>query len=124
MPALLSSTQTETLGHVRHCCQALHDKKAENISVLFLGSKSSIADFFIIATGTSDPHLRALSGAVEQAMSELPVDVLGRDRSPGNGWMVVDAYDFIVHLFTDEMRQHYNLEGLWKDAELIQLELS
>jgi len=123
MPAL-SSTQTEILNHVRHCCQALHDKKAEDITVLFLGSKSSIADFFIVATGTSDPHLRALSGAVEDALKEVSVDVLGRDRSPGSGWMVVDAYDMIVHLFTDEMRRHYNLEGLWKDAERIQIELS
>ncbi len=123
MPASISSTQTQTLELVRHCCQALYDKKAEAITVLDLGGKSSIADYFIIATGTSDPHLKALTGAVEMALKENRAEVLGRDRSPGSGWMVVDAYDFIVHVFTDEVRRHYNLEGLWKDAEKVELEL-
>lgn len=123
MPATLSSTQIETLDHVRHCCQGLSDKKAESIKVLFLGERSSIADFFVIASGTSDPHLRALSNAVEESLKEENVPILARDRSPGTGWVVVDAYDFIVHLFTDEVRAHYNLEGLWKDAELVELDL-
>lgn len=122
MPATFSPTQTQTLDHVRHCCAALADRKAESIKVLYLGEKSSIADFFVLASGTSDPHLRALSNAAEKALKEDGVDILARDRRPGTGWVVVDAYDFIVHLFTEEVRAHYNLEGLWKDAELIELD--
>lgn len=123
MASSVANTETDILTHVRTCCQALYDKKAENITVLDLEGISSIADYFVIATGTSDPHLRALSGAAEDALREEGVRVLGRDRTPGTGWMVVDAYDFIVHLFTPETRRRYNLEGLWKDAEPVQVEL-
>jgi ribosome-associated protein len=118
-----TQTAPSTREQIQACCQALYDKKAENITLLYLGAKSSVADYFIIATGTSDPHLRALAGAAYSTLKDLRVSMIGTDRSPGSGWMVVDAYDFLVHVFTAEVRQHYNLEGLWKDAERIPLEL-
>lgn len=106
------------------CCQALDNKKAENIRILHLGPLSCIADYFIIATGTSDPHLRALANEVEKTLDDLKVDILGIDRSPRSGWVVVDAFDFMVHVFTDEMRDFYKLEHLWRDAKVIQPELA
>jgi ribosome-associated protein len=123
MVSSAANTDTDILTHVRTCCQALYDKKAEDITVLDLGGISSIADYFVIATGTSDPHLRALAGAAESSLKDEGVRVLGRDRTPGTGWMVVDAHDIIVHMFTPETRRHYNLEGLWKDADPVEIEL-
>lgn len=112
-----------SIDQVKACCQALYDKKAESITVLYMGEKSSLADFFVIATGTSEPHLRALIGTAASELKEQKVPVLGTDSSTGNGWMVLDAYDFLVHIFTEEMREHYNLENLWKDADRVEVEL-
>ena len=105
------------LQQVKACCRALEDKKAENVKVLYLGEKSSITDYFIIATGNSHPHLKAMRAALEEALENLHVDIFGIDAEPRSGWLVVDAYDFMVHLFIPEMRDNYRLESLWKDAE-------
>lgn len=121
MPSI--DTAPTTREQIQACCQALCDKKAEDITLLYLGAKSSVADYFVIATGTSDPHLRALANTVFSTLKDLHVPMVGADRSPGSGWVVVDAYDFLVHVFTAEMRRHFDLEGLWKDAERIPLEL-
>lgn len=102
---------------VRACCQALDDKKAVDIRVLFLGSRSNLADYFILATGTSHPHLRAMRGALEEALERSGSRVLGVDAEPLSGWLVVDAEDILCHLFTVEMRSTYRLESLWRDAE-------
>jgi len=107
------------LAQVLACCKALDDKKAEDIKVLHLGPKSSITDYFIIATGTSNPHLKALGGAVEGTLKELQVETMSSARGAETGWFVVDAYDFMVHLFTRETRAFYDLETLWKDAEVV-----
>ena len=101
---------------MRACVQALDDKKADNLKVLDLRGKSTITDYFIIATGTSEPHLRAMSGELEKVLDALQVETIRSGTSGRTGWVVVDAYDFIVHLFTAEVRAFYNLEGLWKDA--------
>lgn len=106
---------------VRACCQALDDKKAEDITVLHLGPESSLADYFVIATGTSDPHLRALVNNVEAALRERNVDCVASEKASKSGWMVVDAYDVIVHVFTAETRRYFNLEGLWRDARRIEV---
>ncbi len=105
---------------LRACCEALDDKKAKDILVLHFGAEGSIADDFILATGTSEPHLRALVKAVETALSEQGREYASSTRGVRSGWMVIDAYDFIIHVFTDEMRRFYNLEGLWRDARRIE----
>lgn len=118
-----SLIEKTTLEQIQACCQAIYDKKAEAITVLYLGQKSSITDYFVIANGTSSPHLRALAGEAEKTLKDMDVSTVASDRKPDSGWTVVDAYDFMIHLFTPETRDHYNLEGLWKDAERIQIEL-
>ena len=84
--------------------------------MLYLGQKSSITDFFILATGNSDPHLRALSNALFRQLKELRVNLVGTDSEPGSGWAVVDAFDVMIHLFLPEQRKFYQLDELWKDA--------
>ena len=115
---------SDTLATLTACAQALHDKKAENIQVLHLGAKSSIADYFIIANGMADTHLRALAVATEICLDARGVTIIGTDRATRSGWVVVDAGDVMVHLFSREMRAFYNLEGLWKDAAVIPLQLT
>jgi len=112
----MSERQTETLELVKRCCEALDDKKAMDVRVLDVAGKSSVTDYFVVASGNSEPHLKALARALEAALKENGVSVLGIDASPESGWVVVDAFDFMVHIFLEPQRDHYQLEALWKDA--------
>ncbi len=95
---------------------ALDDKKAENLRVLDVGQLSSITDYLVLATGNSEPHLRALRVELERVLDEQKARILGVDTSKGSGWIVVDAFEVMVHLFTPENRDKYRMELLWKDA--------
>ena len=104
------------------CTDVLDDRKAEDLAVLDVREQSSITDFFIIATATSDPHLRAMRSELDQALKKNKVHLIGIDAEAGSGWTVIDAFDVMVHLFTSETRQHYRLESLWKDAPVVGLD--
>ncbi len=99
-----------------NCCQALEDKQAKAIRILYLGAKSSLTDYYLIATGNSLPHLKALSQAVKVSLHQDKIMLNGLDNRLESGWLVIDAYSFMVHLFTQEQRDYYDLENLWKDA--------
>jgi ribosome-associated protein len=100
----------------RLCCRALEEKKAEDLRVLDVSAQSSITDFLVIATGTSEPHLRALRQELEAALDQAHTHLVGLETAQESGWTVVDAFDVMVHLFTPEQRERYRLEALWKDA--------
>lgn len=99
--------------------QALDAKKAGDIRVLAVGELSSITDFLVVATATSDPHLRALRVELEKVIDGDGAKLLGIDTSKGSGWTVVDAFDVMIHLFTPENREKYRIELLWQDAQAI-----
>lgn len=99
--------------------QALDAKKAEDVQVLHVGELSSITDYLIVGTATSDPHLRALRVELEKVIDAEGAKILGIDTSKGSGWTVVDAFDVMVHLFTPENREKYRLELLWRDAQTV-----
>ncbi len=99
--------------------RALDAKKAENVQVLHVGELSSITDYLIVGTATSDPHLRALRVELEKVIDAEGAKILGIDTSKGSGWTVVDAFDVMVHLFTPENREKYRLELLWRDAQVV-----
>lgn len=118
-------TEKETYEHpvgLKESAAAIDAKKAEALTLLDVAEVSSITDYFLIATGTSAPHLRALARAVGEALDRLDVDyyISGGEES---GWVAVDAFDFIVHIFTPEMRGRYALEQLWKDAQRVEIGL-
>ncbi|WPJ96394.1 ribosome silencing factor [Coraliomargarita algicola] len=117
----LSKQEDRTLEEMRCAVAAIEDKKGEAIRVLDVRGKSSITDYIIIATGTSDPHVKALKNGLDQALKEAGVQLLGQDREIGSGWLVVDAFDFMIHLQTSEMRDFYRLDQLWKDASEVSL---
>ncbi len=112
----MNAKQTASLELLKLCCLALWEKKAEDLRVLELGDESSITDYLVLATGTSEPHLRALRGELEQALKASRTRLVGIETAELSGWTVVDAFDVMVHLFTPEQREHYGLENLWKDA--------
>ena len=114
-----NSIEPTTLEEMRCSLTALEDKKGEDIRVLDVRGKSSITDYLILATGTSDPHVKALKSSLDTALKAAGVNLIGQDREIGSGWLIVDAFDFMVHLQTEEMREFYALDHLWKDASVI-----
>jgi len=105
-----------TLAILKSVVQALDDKKAEDLRVLDVSQQSSITDYLVLANGNSDPHLRALRIELEKVLDAQKVRILGMDTTKGSGWMVIDAFEVMVHLFTAENRDKYRMELLWKDA--------
>lgn len=110
------STPAELIALLTSIVRALDDKKAEKLRVLHVTKQSSITDYLVLATGTSDPHLRALRVELEKVIDASGAAIAGMEMAPGSGWLVVDAYQVMVHLFRAEQRDMYRLENLWKDA--------
>ncbi len=108
---------------VKIICQALADKKAENVKILNVSAFSSVTDFVVIATGTSEPHLRALRVELERELAKNDAGVIGSSMDTASGWLVVDAFDVMVHLFTEQMREHYRIESLWREAVPVKVEV-
>jgi ribosome-associated protein len=112
----MKSQNPPALELVRMCCRVLDDKKAGNLAVLDVSAQSSITDYLVIATATSDPHLRALRNELEKALDAGNVRIVGIERAQESGWMVIDAFDVMIHLFLGDVRERYGLERLWRDA--------
>lgn len=111
----------KTQEEMRFALTAIEDKKGEAVKVLDVRGKSSITDFIILATATSEPHVKALKNGLDTALKDAGVHLIGQEREVGSGWLIVDAFDFMVHLQTREMREFYNLDQLWSDASVLSL---
>jgi len=112
----MKSKKQATLELVKLCCRALDEKKAGDLRVLDVSAQSSITDFLVIATANSEPHLRALRVELEKVIDATKTRIVGIETAQESGWTVIDAFDFMVHLFSAERRSQYGLENLWKDA--------
>ncbi len=122
MKLSLPAKNSELRTNMRIACDALLDKKAMDLKLLYFGDTSPLTDCFIIATGTSDPHLKALRDNLEKTLKDSKIEIFSRDRFQPSGWLVLDAIDFVVHLFSKEQRENYALENLWKDALNVEAE--
>lgn len=99
------------------CRELADNKKAENIVVLDVRELSSVTDYFVIASGTSEPHLRAVVDEITDKLRESH-DVKPRaiDGTLQTAWVVLDFFDVIVHVMRQDIRDRYDLETLWGDA--------
>lgn len=102
------------------CRELADNKKAENILVLDVSKLSSVTDYFVIASGTSEPHLRAIVNEIEDRLrQDYDVRPRAKDGSIAGAWVVLDFFDVIVHIMRADARERYDLEGLWGDAPLV-----
>ena len=118
----MKSKTPAAMDLVKMCCRVLDDKKAGEVAVLDVSAQSSITDFLVLATATSEPHLRALRVELEKALDAKQVHLVGTETAQDSGWTVIDAFDVMIHLFLAEARERYGLERLWRDA--VELPLS
>jgi ribosome-associated protein len=117
----LKSAEPKSLELVRVCCRALEEKKAGDLRVLDVRGVSSITDYLVIATATSEPHVRALRVELEKAVDSAKTHIVGFETAHESGWAVMDAFDVMVHIFTPERRARYGLEKLWRDGNEVPL---
>ncbi|GAB5082779.1 ribosome silencing factor [Hominimerdicola sp. 21CYCFAH17_S] len=102
--------------------KALDSKKAEDIQLIGIKDLTIVADYFIIANGTSNTHTKALADEIEFKMKELGIEPTRVEGYQGATWIVLDYGGIVVHVFYKETRSYYNLERLWSDGELCSVE--
>ena len=104
-------------ANLREAIRAAQGRKAVNLTVLEVGTICSFADYFVICSGTSTRHTRAISDAIQEKLKKkwnlLPAHLEGYAQSE---WILLDYFDFVVHLFSEKAREFYELERLWKSA--------
>ena len=101
--------------------EAAFDKKAFDVLVIDVAEKSPVTDMMVIASARSTTHLRAVSDSVEKELLKRGVKASHRDRGIGGDtdWILLDFFDVMVHIFVNDVRAHYQLERLYKDAKTI-----
>lgn len=106
-------TTQDKLTAITHAADEL---KAENIEVLDVRAKTSVADFFVVCSGTSDRHVESIAEKVEEELAKLRSKPLRTDGAR-SGWILQDYGDIMFHVMREEQRQFYDLESLWKAAQ-------
>ena len=101
--------------------KALDSKKGMDIKLLRIDEVSSLADYFLICTGTSNTHVKTLCDYAEYTLEQMGEKLLGREGHRGNSWELLDYGSLVVHVFTQEAREFYSLERLWADAEQVDI---
>ena len=108
---------------VQTIAKLLDSKKAVDLIALDIRDLTTIGDYFVIASGTSNAQVKALSDEVEEGLSKLGFEPRRIEGYQSAVWIVLDYYDVIVHIFLDQTREFYSLERLWADAPRVPLEL-
>ena len=101
--------------------KALDSKMGVDIQLIEITDVSTLADYFLICTGTSNTHVKTLCDTAEYALEQAGETMIGREGHRGNTWELLDFGCVVIHVFTDEARKFYDLERLWADAEQIDL---
>lgn len=101
--------------------KAISSKKGLNIKLIEIGDISSLADYMVIATGTSSTHVKAIADEVEYQLDEAGISASHIEGYRSNSWILLDYVDVIVHIFSDEAREFYDLERLWQDGKEIDI---
>lgn len=101
--------------------KAISSKKGLNIQVIEISDISVLADYMVIATGTSSTHVKALADEVEYKLDEAGISVSHIEGYRSNSWILLDYVDVIVNIFSDEAREFYDLDRLWQDGNPVDL---
>jgi ribosome-associated protein len=101
------------------CYNAAIDKKAIEPLVLDISEISDVADYFLIASGTSLRQLQSIADELEMKLKENGEKDFHIEGYAGSNWILIDAGDLVIHLFLEDTRRHYSLEKLWGDAKIL-----
>ena len=110
-----------SLAIAKMAAAVAEDKKAKDTVILNLNKLTLIADYFVITSGDSEPQLKAISNFIMRKLKENKIGLLHYEGKPGTGWILLDYGDVIVHIFSREKRNFYDLEYIWQEAKKIRL---
>lgn len=97
---------------------AMEDKKARDISIIDIHDITIIADYFVICSGTSSTHIKAIADEVDFKLAEMGLEAHHKEGYDSARWILLDYADVVIHVFHQEDRGFYNLERLWSDGEM------
>ncbi|HLV60381.1 MAG TPA: ribosome silencing factor [Fredinandcohnia sp.] len=117
-----ATREPPALAAARIAAEAALGKKAEEVMILDVRGLTSYADFFVLSTGTSDRQVKAIADAVQEEMKKAGHHCLGVEGYERGLWVLVDYGDVVVHVFYEQTRGLYDIEGLWAEAPRIFLE--
>lgn len=112
----------ETLEKIKTCAQYAEEKKAKDILVLELKGLTDITDYFLVANGTSERHVKTISEHIETSMKRDGILSYSMEGYNEGRWVIIDYRDMIVHIFIEPLRDLYDLEGLWMEAKRHKIE--
>lgn len=110
-----------SLELAENAVKVLDAKKAQALKLIGIRDISILADYFVLATGTSSTHVRSLADEVEFRLKELGVEPEHTEGYRSNSWVLQDYGSVVVHVFTEDSRSFYDLDRLWKDGEQVDL---
>lgn len=110
-----------SLEIAQKAAEVLDNKKGINISVIDVDQISTLADYFVIATGSSSTHVKALADEVETELKNLKVSLDHIEGHRDKSWILLDYSSVIIHIFSEEARDFYDLERLWKDGKPVDI---
>ena len=113
---------TDSREMLKIACAALEEKKAFDIKIINISKISTLCDYIVIADGTNKKQVQALSDNVEDKMSAAGYSHKGVEGYSDGGWILLDYYDIIVHIFSEESRRFYNIEKIWNDGETVSMD--
>jgi len=114
-----SPNVTDMVTFAAHAARLLADGRCEAVTALDLRGVSQVADFFVIATGTSDRQMQSLAADIKALGRDSGHAVFQSNGVDGGDWVIIDFVHLVVHLFSDEKRAYYDLESLWGDGKRI-----
>ena len=101
------------------CAKICYDKKAENIVVLDVRKLTFITDFFVVATADNERQAKAITVEINKTLKSMGIKALSMEGYSAGGWILADFGDVVVHIFSPELREFYDLESLWSDAKIV-----
>ncbi len=116
-----TSTLEQSREMAEKAVRALEDRKAEEIRVLDIHEISTLADYFIIASGTNHSQTQAMADIVEETLGRAGFELKDQEGYENAAWILQDFGDVIVHIFDQEQRSFYDLERIWRDASVVEL---
>ena len=119
---LTTNSKKDSMAMLKIAYAALEDKKAFDIKIIDISKISTLCDYIVIADGTNKKQVQALCDNVEDDMSEAGYVHKGVEGYSEGGWILLDYYDIIVHIFSEESRRFYNIEKIWNDGETVSLD--
>ena len=117
----MSTVSTEKMM-AQIACKAMDDKKGQDIKVIYIHTVSVIADYFVIASGTNSNQVQAIVDNVEEQLGRAGFEAKQIEGNRNSSWILMDYGDVIVHVFDEENRLFYDLERIWRDGKVLEMD--